>query len=168
MTRRSSSTRRPRSSSAGATTSRQNPNDVQQKFTGLGDPNNQFWHGYWTLEPGQALVLEAMPPVCDAWNFQLNNYWEESLDYRYFPCHINKHTAKYEQDGSLLIVISPEDPGIGNWMNTVGHRHGTLGLRWTRAIDPQKPKLRVVPIAELKARGGSSIGLAPSGSRSFG
>ncbi|MEZ4281498.1 MAG: DUF1214 domain-containing protein [Myxococcota bacterium] len=128
-----------------------NPNDVQQKFTGLGDPNNQFWHGYWTLEPGQALVLEAMPPVCDVWNFQLNNYWEESLDYRYFPCHINKHTAKYEKDGSLLIVISAEDPGIGNWMNTAGHRHGTLGLRWTRAIDPQKPKLRVVSLAELKA-----------------
>jgi hypothetical protein len=128
-----------------------NPNDVQQKFTGLGDPNNQFWHGYWTLEPGQALVLEAMPPVCDAWNFQLNNYWEESLDYRYFPCHINKHTAKYEKDGSLLIVIAAEDPGVGNWMNTVGHRHGTLGLRWTRAIDPQKPRLRVVPIEQLKA-----------------
>ncbi|MFO0688227.1 MAG: hypothetical protein U0900_05925 [Myxococcota bacterium] len=128
-----------------------NPNDVQQKFTGLGDPNNQFWHGYWTLEPGQALVLEAMPPVCDAWNFQLNNYWEESLDYRYFPCHVNKHTAKYEDDGKLLIVVSAEDPGIGNWMNTCGHRHGTLGLRWTRAVNPQKPKLRVVPIAELKA-----------------
>jgi hypothetical protein len=36
-------------------------------------------------------------------------------------------------------------------MNTVGHRHGTLGLRWTRAIDPQKPRLRVVPIEQLKA-----------------
>lgn len=48
-------------------------------------------------------------------------------------------------------MISPVDPGIGNWMNTCGHRHGTLGLRWTRAIDPQKPKLRVVPIAELEA-----------------
>lgn len=128
-----------------------NPNDVQQKFTGLGDPNNQFWHGYWTLEPGQALLIEAMPPVCDVWNFQLNNYWEESLDYRYFPCHINKHTAKYEKDGSIRIVISAEDPGIGNWMNTAGHRHGTLGLRWTRAIDPQKPKLRVVSLAELRA-----------------
>jgi len=129
-----------------------NPNDVQQKFTGLGDPNNQFWHGYWTLEPGQALVLEAMPPTCSAWNFQLNNYWEESLDYRYVPCHVNKHTAKYERDGSLLIVIAAEDPGVGNWMDTAGHRHGTLGLRWTRAIDPQKPKLTVVPIAELKAK----------------
>lgn len=128
-----------------------NPNDVQQKFTGLGDPNNQFWHGDWTLRRDEALVVEAMPPVCDAWNFQLNNDWEESLDYRYFPCHVNKHTARYERDGSVLIVVSPRDPGIGNWMNTVGLRHGTLGLRWTRAIDPPKPKLRVVPMAELEA-----------------
>jgi hypothetical protein len=129
----------------------ENPNDVQQKFTGLGDPNNQFWHGYWTLEPGQALVLEATPPECEAWNFQLNNYWEESLDYRYFPVHVNKHTARYESDGSLLIVIAAEDPGIGNWIDTVGHRHGTLGLRWTKAIDPQKPKLRVVSLSELRS-----------------
>ncbi len=133
----------------------ENPNDVQQKFTGLGDPNNQFWHGYWTLEEGQALVIEAMPPECEAWNFQLNNYWEESLDYRYFPVHINKHTARYEEDGSLLIVVAAEDPGVGNWIDTVGHRHGTLGLRWTKAIDPQKPSLRVVPLAELRARTGA-------------
>jgi hypothetical protein len=130
----------------------ENPNDVQQKFTGLGDPNNQFWHGYWTLREGEALVIEAMPPECEAWNFQLNNYWEESLDYRYFNVHINKHTAKYEKDGSLLIVIAAEDPGVGNWIDTVGHRHGTLGLRWTKAIDPRKPELRVVPLAELRAR----------------
>ena len=131
----------------------ENPNDVQQKFTGLGDPNNQFWHGYWSLEEGEALLIEAMPPECEAWNFQLNNYWEESLDYRYFNVHINKHTARYEADGSLLIVIAAEDPGVGNWIDTVGHRHGTLGLRWTKAIDPQKPSLRVVPVAELRAAG---------------
>jgi hypothetical protein len=129
-----------------------NPNDVQQKFTGLGDPNNQFWHGYWTLNEGEALVIEAMPPECEAWNFQLNNYWEESLDYRYFNVHINKHTARYEDDGSLLIVVAPKDPGIGNWIDTVGHRHGTLGLRWTKAVDPKKPSLRVVPLAQLKER----------------
>ena len=62
-----------------------------------------------------------------------------------------EHFTSRDDVAQTLIVISPEDPGIGNWMNTVGHRHGTLGLRWTRAIDPQKPKLRVVPIADLKA-----------------
>jgi hypothetical protein len=125
------------------------PNTVMEMTTGLGDPNNKLWHGYWTLREGEVLVIEAMPPQCEAWNFQLNNYWEESLDYRYFNVHINKHTACYEDDGRLVIIVSPRDPGWGNWIDTVGHRHGTLALRWTRAIDPPKPSLRVVPLEEI-------------------
>ena len=128
------------------------PNTVIEKFTGLGDPNNKFWHGYWCLDEGEVLVIEAMPPECDVWNFQLNNYWEESLDYRYFNVHINKHTARYEKDGRVVIIVSPRDPGWGNWIDTVGHRHGTLGLRWTRAIDPPKPSLRVLAFDEIARR----------------
>jgi hypothetical protein len=127
----------------------QAPNTVMEKFTGLGDPNNKFWHGYWSLREGEALLIETKPPRCEAWNFQLNNYWEESLDYRYFPVHVNQHTARLEADGSVAIIVSPRDPGWGNWMDTVGHRHGTLGMRFTRAVDPPKPSLRVVPFAEL-------------------
>ena len=40
---------------------------------GWRDPNQLFRHGYWTLEPDQALVIDV--PAIDAyyWNFQLNN-----------------------------------------------------------------------------------------------
>ena len=40
--------------------------------------------------PVQALVVEARPPPCATWNFQINNYWMESLDYRYSVVHFNK------------------------------------------------------------------------------
>ena len=46
------------------------PNSVCEKFTGLGDPNNKLWQGYWALEPGEALLIEAVPPECTFWNFQ--------------------------------------------------------------------------------------------------
>ena len=125
------------------------PNTVQEKFTGLGDPNNKLWQGYWALEEGEALLIEAMPPECTFWNFQLNNYWEESLDYRHYPVHVNKHTARHEADGSVAIVVSASDPGWGNWIDPVGHRHGTLAMRFTQAVDPPRPSLRVVPFAEI-------------------
>ncbi|RMF23501.1 MAG: hypothetical protein D6760_05200, partial [Deltaproteobacteria bacterium] len=58
---------------------------LDPKVTGgaHGDPNIFFYMGYWQLDPSEALVIEATPPECEYWNFQLNNHWMESLDYRY-------------------------------------------------------------------------------------
>lgn len=117
-----------------------------EEGTGLGDPNNLFWHGYWNIGANQALIIEAMPPECETWNFQLNNYWEESLDFRFHNVTINKHSAKYEADGSVKIVISHCDPGFGNWMETVGHTNGTMGLRWTGASHQVEPQARIVTV----------------------
>src|SRR4051812_12253354 len=70
-----------------------------------GDPNIAYYHSYWRLGPEEALVVEVRPPACDYWNFQIDNYWMESLDYRYDTIHINKHTAIPEPDGSVRIVV---------------------------------------------------------------
>lgn len=116
-----------------------------------GDPNIRYYHSHWALGPDQALVIEVTPPECEHWNFQLNNYWMESLDYRYFPIHVNKHSAKYEPDGSLRIVVAHRDPGGTNWIDTTGHESGTMCFRWVRAKDHPQPRTRVVPLAELLA-----------------
>ena len=47
-----------------------------------GDPNIIYYHGYWELGPEEALVIDVTPPPCEYWNFQVNNHWMESLDYR--------------------------------------------------------------------------------------
>lgn len=59
-----------------------------------GDPNIAYYHSHWRLGPDEALVIDVVPPPCRHWNFQLNNYWMESLDYRFFTIHLNKHTAR--------------------------------------------------------------------------
>ena len=118
-----------------------------------GDESIIYYHSYWKLEPDEALVIEVHPPDCDAWNFQLNNYWMESLDYRYYNVCINKNEASYEADGSLRVIVSQEDPGRPNWIETAHHREGTMCWRWYRLHDGTQaiqPSCRVVKYSDLK------------------
>ncbi len=114
-----------------------------------GDPNICYYHSYWELGPEEALVIETTPPKCESWNFQLDHYGMESLDYRYFRITLNKHTAHYEPDGSVRIVVAHHDPGLPNWIETAGHTRGTMCFRWIRAAEHPQPRTRVVKLSEL-------------------
>jgi hypothetical protein len=117
-----------------------------------GDPNTCYLHGYWTIGADEALVLETPVPECDVWNFQLNNYWMESLDYRHHQVCVNKHGARYNPDGSVTLVVASSDPGVGNFLDTAGHRCGMMILRWTRAQSHPLPRCRVVKLDTLIER----------------
>jgi len=71
-----------------------------------GDPTIAYYHSHWSLLPDEALVIDVTPPLCMTWNFQLNDYWMESLDYRYAPVWVNSHTAHYNADGSATLTIA--------------------------------------------------------------
>ncbi|MFT3927560.1 MAG: DUF1214 domain-containing protein [Myxococcales bacterium] len=115
-----------------------------------GDPNIAYYHSFWELEEDQALVIEVTPPSCDYWNFQLNNYWMESLDYRHHEVCINQAGAKLRADGSVCIVVSHRNPGVDNWLDTAGHRFGTMCFRWVRAAAHPVPQTRVVALREIQ------------------
>ncbi len=123
-----------------------------------GSPHFRFFMGYWELAPDEALLVECTPPRCAYWNFQVNNYWMESLDYRYHRVHVNKHTCRYEPDGSFRLVVAhgdPDLPDLPNWLDTAGHAAGTMALRWVKADHHPKPVTRVVKRRELPGhRGG--------------
>eukprot|EP00659_Diplonema_papillatum_P012850 gene12850-19806_t len=109
-----------------------------------GDPNITYYHSHWALKPDEALVIEVLPVDCEHWNFQLNNYWMESLDYSNFRIHTNKYIAEYEEDESVRLVVAHEDPKMKNWIHTTGHECGTMCFRWVRAKVKRQPSARVV------------------------
>ena len=116
-----------------------------------GDPNIAYYHSHWQLQSDEALVIDVVPPACRHWNFQLNNYWMESLDYRFFTIHLNKHTAKTTADGAVRIVVAHRDPGVPNWIDTVGHTCGTMCFRWVAAASQPVPHTRVVKHEQVSA-----------------
>jgi hypothetical protein len=130
----------------------EHPNElvVRDVSGAQGDPALFYYQGYWRLEDHEALVIRAMPPECDYWNFQLNNYWLESLDYRYHNIDLNHTQAHYENDGSFRIVVAHHDPGVPNWIQTAGHEHGTMGLRWVKAREHPKPDCQVIALSDVR------------------
>ena len=114
-----------------------------------GDPNVRIWLGTWRLAADEALLIEATPPSCDYWNFQLGNIWAESLDYPFRRVHVNSGSAVLREDGSFRLVVAHQDPGDPNWIDTAGHDHGTMCVRWVRAASHPEPLCRVVKLSEI-------------------
>ncbi|MAT95456.1 MAG: hypothetical protein CME59_23050 [Halioglobus sp.] len=119
-----------------------------------GDSSIYYLQSYWKLAPDEALLIHARDiPKCRTWNFQLSNYWMESLDYRYHRVCVNKHTAAYNSDGSVTVVVAHSDPGddCPNWLTTAGHDQGGMLWRWVEADAHPPVECRVVKFAELLA-----------------
>lgn len=129
------------------------PNELvdfgQEMFQNAGgDPEIHYLHGYWTLRPDEAWVIRTEVPECPYWNFQLDNWWMESLDH-HRRITVNKHTAVLDDDGRLTIVVAAADPGVGNWIDTAEHSSGTALLRWLGAEKHPLPTCEVVPLASM-------------------
>jgi hypothetical protein len=120
------------------------PADQAKCLAAGGDPNIYFYRSYWELEPDQALVINIPRiPECDTWNLQVDNYWQESMDRRFYRSRINKHTAVGDADGGVTAVIAHRDPGVPNWLDTAGHRLGHFAMRWIRAAEHVDPTTRL-------------------------
>src|SRR4051794_202837 len=121
--------------------------DFTDKFK---DPQIKWHQAYFDLADDEALVVEVMPPDCDYWMIALHNHWMETLDYVHHQATLNCHSAKLEDDGSVRFVVAREDPGVANWLDTAGHRRGTVGVRWVGpdVIDVM-PATRVVKLSSL-------------------
>jgi len=88
--------------------------------------------GQFDLSPDQALVITL--PVTDApyLGFQLGSLWYISLDYINHQTSLNGTQAQADPDGKIRIVVADRNPGVTNWVETVGHTKGYLQFRWQR------------------------------------
>ena len=126
-------------------------NNQQMCLKAGGDPSIHYHNSYWQLAPEEVLLIEFRPPICRTWNFQLSNYWMESLDYCYHRISLSNYTAVPEADGSICIVVAHRDPGSSypNWLTTANHACGAMLLRYVEAEDFPPVCTRVVKFAEL-------------------
>lgn len=92
----------------------------------------RYVDGAWRLEPDEALRIAFTPPEVPYWSFVPMNMWSESLDWTRARVCINSLQAKPEKNGEVTLVLSERDPGHPNWVRILGHRSGTMSIRFAR------------------------------------
>lgn len=94
------------------------------------------------LAAGEALVIDLTPPQTRYWGLQVCDRWFQAYPQR--RSNLNDRAVTYRPDGSVQLVLSDGDPGHPNWLDTSGHRIGTMFFRWLHADPEVLPTCRVV------------------------
>lgn len=109
----------------------------------------KYWRCFYDLQPGEALVVETEIPEGHYWNVQLNDPLWNQIEFAYRQSSLNGHQARLDSDGRFRAVISAEDPGVPNWLDTAGFQRGMLVGRWYRAETHPMPTMRKVRLDEV-------------------
>ena len=94
--------------------------------------NINAW-GHYDLGPDEAMIVEAVPAEARYWSLHIGNFWWESLDYASRHTSLNHHQATLDDDGVFRAVVAHQDPGVPNWLDTLGHTRGPAGGLGSRA-----------------------------------
>jgi hypothetical protein len=124
------------------------PRDSDER---AGMQGQAYGMGNFRCGPDEAVIVEFTPPRCHHWSFGIANYYWESIDFAYRQTSLNGHQATLDRDGAFRCVIAHADPGVPNWIDTAGHRQGTIAARFLLADAAPVPTLRVVKPADLRS-----------------
>jgi hypothetical protein len=82
----------------------------------------------WELEPDEALILEFNSHD-GFWMLTNMGAFFNSMDYLYRQVSYTPSRTKVDRDGKVRLILSHEDPGYHNWMDTQGFVRGNVTYR---------------------------------------
>lgn len=104
---------------------------------------------YFRLEEDEALVIDSAVPDARYWSLQLMSPFWDTLDFNRHQSGLNGHQATVDADGRVRFVIARRDPGVANWLDTVGLREGQCQYRWYDGSAIEAPTVTLVRLEDL-------------------
>lgn len=115
-----------------------------------GTKAQRYVYGQYDLQPDEALILETTVPNCRYWGFVLNDLNYSVLDYTNRHASVNGFQARLDKDGKFRAVISEKDPGVPNWLDTIGYGKGAILGRWRSCDSSPLPSAIKVKVADVR------------------
>jgi hypothetical protein len=130
-------------------------NAIAKPWATVGGIAGQFISaGKYDLADDEALVLTFEPVSVRYANILMADlFWFITYDYRdRQTSYAQPGQACQSRDGKYRYVVSKEDPGAPNWLDTCGRPRGTIFLRWQGVTGPapQQPSAKVVKAADVR------------------
>jgi hypothetical protein len=115
-----------------------------------GADNIVYGSCFWDLADEEALILTCEVPIAEYWNFTIHTKtWFESGDFPRRQTSLSGDQITLDEDGLVRFIVSKEDPGVPNWIDTEGRANGLVSYRYVWAETMPTPTARVVPIDEV-------------------
>jgi hypothetical protein len=115
------------------------------------NPLAAYQIGAYEVGPDEALVIETEAPPARYWGVQRGGLLNQTRAFIHHQSNLNDRDAARDADGKVRVVVSMADPGVANWLDTVGTRRGRVVWRWYGAAVTPQPMVRRVKLAELDA-----------------
>jgi hypothetical protein len=87
-------------------------------------------NGVMHLSEDDAVVVNVHPAGAAFRDIVLQDYWYRTIDYPHHTSSLNMSQGVPNADGTFTYVISIKDPGVYNWLDTVGLHEVMLQHRW--------------------------------------
>ncbi len=104
----------------------------------------------WKLAPDEALILE-FDHHDGFWMMTNMGVFFTSMDYLYRPVSYTPSRTRVDSDGKIRLILSHDDPGYHNWVDTQGFEQGHLANRNLFTTGLTEFRTQVVKRAELTA-----------------
>lgn len=114
--------------------------------------------GHFKLSNQEAIVATVTQGDADYFVFPLTDPWMITTDPGTSQVSLNNIQAAVNANGTYTFVVSLEDPGVYNWINTTGLHEGTVMVRWQglptdtdSSSNPPAIVAQVVPLSDLQS-----------------
>lgn len=116
----------------------------------VGSPTAEYVFCAFDVADDEALIIELTDrPNGIYWGIQLFDVWLRSITFPTRQSTLNSNQVHVDDDGAIRMVVSRQDTGVANWLDSAGYRKGQLLIRNYRSTYPAKPTIERVKLADL-------------------